>query len=89
MARSNSFTDRLIGSRKNQIHRIKAKDITGRTAYYFVLVDPVKEAAFLADIKAKESIDLSSYGQVLASNYGEAPSEAVRQMLKERYDIDV
>ena len=34
-------------------------------------------------------IDLSTFGTILASDYGEGPSEAMRAELKRRYDIDV
>jgi hypothetical protein len=67
------------------VHKLKAKDSTGRWAYYFVLVEPQKEEAFLKALKSDESIDLEDYGKVIASNYGEEPSQEVKNFLKERY----
>lgn len=84
-----SFVDRLIASRGHLIHKLKAKDTTGRWAYYFVLVMPLREAAFLAAIKGEGIIDLEDYGKVVASCYGEEPSEEVRNLLKARYGFDV
>jgi hypothetical protein len=71
------------------IHKLKAKDTTGRWAYYFVYVERAKEPAFLAAIKGDGTIDLSDYGRIIASCYGEAPDQATRDFLKETYGFDV
>jgi hypothetical protein len=84
-----SFVDKIIAKKGHLIHKLKAKDSTGRWAYYFVLVEPAKEQAFMNALEANESIDLEEFGKVVASNYGEEPSEEVRKMLKERYGFDV
>ncbi|MBX9802496.1 MAG: caspase family protein [Caulobacteraceae bacterium] len=77
--------DRYVAERGHLVHKLKAKDTTGRWAYYFVLVEPEKEAAFLASINGDGIIDIETYGSVVASSYGETPSEEVRAYLKERY----
>ncbi len=84
-----SFVDQIIAKKGHLIHKLKAKDSTGRWAYYFVLVEAPREQAFLTSLKTEESIDLEDYGKVIASNYGEEPSEEVRKMLKEKYGFDV
>jgi hypothetical protein len=84
-----SFVDKIIAKKGHLIHKLKAKDSTGRWAYYFVLVEPAQEKGFLAALESKESIDLEQYGKVVASNYGEEPNEEVRTMLKEKYGFDV
>ena len=84
-----SFVDKIIAKKGHLIHKLKAKDSTGRWAYYFVLVEPPREQAFLAALESNESIDLEDYGKVVASNYGEEPSEDVKKMLKDRYGFDV
>lgn len=84
-----SFADREIGRRGHHIHKLKAKDSTGRWAYYFVLVEPTKDRAFLAAIRGEGMINLDDYGRVIASNYGDEPSLEVKRMLKERYGFDI
>ena len=84
-----SFVDKIIAKKGHLVHKLKAKDSTGRWAYYFVLVEPTKEQAFLDSLKSEETIDLEDYGKVIASNYGEEPSEDIRKMLKDKYDFDV
>lgn len=84
-----SFVDKIIAKKGHLIHKLKAKDSTGRWAYYFVLVEPMHEKAFLAALESNQSIDLEEFGKVVASNYGEEPSEEIRTMLKEKYGFEV
>ena len=84
-----SFVDKIIAKKGHLIHKLKAKDSTGRWAYYFVLVEPMHEKAFLAALESNQSIDLEEFGKVVASNYGEEPSEEIRKMLKDKYGFDI
>jgi hypothetical protein len=84
-----SFVDKLIAKKGHLIHKLKAKDSTGRWAYYFVLVEPPKEQSFLEALESNLSIDLEDFGKVIASNYGEEPTEDVRRMLKDKYGFEV
>ena len=77
--------DRYVAERGHLIHKIKAKDTSGRWAYYFILVEPSQEAAFLSAIEGDGILDLETFGRVIASSYGETPSDEVRAYLKERY----
>jgi DNA-binding transcriptional ArsR family regulator len=81
--------DDYIAKRGGLVHKLKAKDSTGRWAYYFILVWKPTEQAFLNALKSGESIDLEDYGRVLASNYGEGPNEEVRALLKKKYGFEV
>lgn len=78
-----------ISKRGHLIHKLKAKDSTGRWAYYFILVEEDLEKAFLEALESDESIDLEDYGRVVASCYGEGADENTRRMLKEKYGFDV
>jgi len=75
----------LIGGLGHLIHKLKAKDSTGRWAYYFVLVMPKNEASFLKSIDGNGTINLQDYGTVVASCYGEEPTVEVSDFLKEKY----
>lgn len=81
--------DIYIANNGHNIHKLKAKDSTGRWAYYFVLVEPEEEERFMAALESTKSIDLEDYGQVIASNYGEQPSDNIRDFLKKKYNFDV
>ena len=84
-----SFVDQIIAKKGHLVHKLKAKDSTGRWAYYFILVEPPREQAFLDALEAKATIDLEDYGKVLASCYGEEPTEEIRTLLKDKYGFDV
>lgn len=84
-----SFVDQIISKKGHLIHKLKAKDTTGRWAYYFVLVEPPRESAFLKAIEGDGTIDLEDFGKVIASCYGETPSDDVKQYLKDKYGFEV
>ena len=83
-----SFADREIARQGHLVHKLKAKDSTGRWAYYFVLVKPHMEPRFMAAIEGDGTVDLEDHGRVVGSCYGEEPTEELRAMLKERFGFD-
>jgi hypothetical protein len=87
--RNTTYTDRHLSQKGHLIHKLKAKDTTGRWAYYFVLVNQSSEQEFLQALSSNQSIDLDQYGKVVASCYGEKPDEETRKFLKEKYKFDV
>lgn len=84
-----SFVDQIIAKKGHLIHKLKAKDSTGRWAYYFVLVEAPREAAFMKAIEGDGMIDLEDFGKVVASCYGEVPNEETKKLLKDKYGFDV
>lgn len=84
-----SFVDQIIAKKGHLIHKLKAKDTTGRWAYYFVLVEAPREAQFLKAIEGDGTVDLEEFGKVIASCYGEEPSTEVKDFLKEKYGFEV
>ncbi len=83
-----SFVDKIISGKGHLVHKIRAKDKTGKKAYYFVLVEPTKEAGFMRAIASK-NLNLEEYGKIIASCYGNSPSQDVKTMLKQKYDFDI
>jgi Caspase domain len=81
--------DAEVAGKGHLIHKFKAKDTSGEWAYYFVLVEPPMETAFLKAIEGEGSFDIEQYGAVVASCYGEAPTPEIRAYLKERYGFDI
>lgn len=78
-----------IAKRGHLVHKLKAKDRTGRWAYYFVLVETDLEQAFLKALESDKAIDLEDYGRVVASCYGEEPDKNTKKLLRERYGFIV
>lgn len=83
-------SDEYIRHLGHHIHKLTAKDNTGRQAYYFVLVEPARESDFLRAIDSKTGIiDLEDFGRVVASCYGDTPSAEMKEFLKQRYGFIV
>lgn len=70
------------------IERITSKDVTGREVLFYMRLHPVRGKMLNHDIKNKEYLDMSDYGEVLASCFGTEPTEHVRKLLKEKYNYD-
>ncbi len=84
-----SFADREIAAQGHLLQKLKARDSTGKWAYYFVIMQPHKERQFLERIQSDGMFDLKDYGRVIASNYGEEPTPETRQLLKDRFGFEV
>jgi len=84
-----SHLDSEIARSGHLVHKLKAKDTTGRWAFYFVYVPALREQQFLDALHGDGTIDLETYGKVIASCYGEGPSEEVCAFLKEKYGFNV
>lgn len=82
---STSYVDKQIAAKGHEIHKLKARDSTGKWAYYFVLVEPRKERRFLEALESDRVIDLENYGKVIGSCYGKNPSERLKKFLREKY----
>ena len=87
--KSGSFVDKVIAKKGHLVHKLKARDSTGRWAYYFVLVEPAREQAFMKAIQGDGTIDLEDFGKVIASCYGEEPSDEVKEFLRTKYSFEV
>jgi hypothetical protein len=91
-----SWTDFLAKQRQTHsgpigenIHFIRAKDTTGRMACYFVRVYQTRLPLFREALKSPDIISLNDYGEIIASNYGEQPTEQTKRILHEQYGIEL
>jgi hypothetical protein len=78
-----SFADKIRRERANNLFLVRGNDSTGRAAWYFVLVDPAKKAAFHR--AATGQLELNAYGRIVASGYGTDPPADVRERMKTEY----
>lgn len=56
--------------------------------YYYLLVDPLKEKAFLRALDGQDAFALREYGVIVASGFGE-PSDALKQEMREKYNANI
>lgn len=83
-----SFVDRLVKSGSIPIHLIRAKDKSGAEAWYYILSSHEK-VRMVANSEADGSfLNLSDYGQIVASGFGREPTAEAKQMLKDKYNFD-
>ncbi len=69
------------------IYLIRGGDSTGRAAWYYVEVDREKKAQFEHDAKQGQ-IQLTEYGKIIISGYGEEPPQSVRKRMKDEYGFE-
>lgn len=79
----------IVSMSGHLINELKARDSSGKMAYYFVLVEPEYQDKFDKFVSGIENINLSEYGRVIASCYGEEPSQVVKDFLKKEFGIFV
>ena len=79
------YTDKIAKTMANNICYYSGVDKEGQEVWYFILLDQGKKERFSKDYE--ENIDLSHYGKILASGYGNSPSAEVIGMMKEKYDF--
>ena len=80
-----SFAKSIANLRNKNVYLVcGGRDHTQRPAWYFVRVDNVKTKAFLRAIESS-SVELSAFGEIIESGYGEQPSEAMRSHMKVHY----
>lgn len=84
-----SYVDREIARTWNFVQRLSARDSTGRRALYFLYVRPHRKSALMQALESDETIDLTAFGDVIASNYGDAPTAETRKLIKSRFEIDI
>lgn len=85
-----SFAEKVISERGHLIYKLKGSAPSGKKALYFIMLHPSKESEFL--IKTKEgtvSLDLSEFGEVLASCYGHKVPGWLKKELKQKYRFRV
>ena len=79
----------VISSLSGFIFHVRGSDIhNGKSAVYFLLVDSGTSNSFRVSIGGS-SLDLTNYGCILASCFGEKPNEQVKRTLKSLYGLDV
>lgn len=81
-----SFADRVRRERSDNVFLVRGNDSTGRAAWYFLLVDPAKKAAFRK--AARGQLELNAYGRIIASGYGADPPSDVRDRMKTEYGFN-
>jgi hypothetical protein len=81
------FVSRLNAAALSDIFLIRAKDNTGRPAWYYFRTHRGKKRAFEVAIE-KGTVQLTDYGKVLFSGYGANPPADVVERMRVEYGFD-
>ncbi len=84
-----SFVDREIARNWKFVEKVSACDSTGRRACYFIYVPPHRKGALMRALGGNATIDLAEFGDIIASNYGDGPTSETRELVKNRFGIDI
>jgi hypothetical protein len=79
------FVEKSLNQNK-KLYRVKGNDRTGKRAWYLVLVPKLKSVMFEKALKSG-ALKITDYGNVIASGYGEEPSEKIINFYKEKHSI--
>lgn len=80
-----AFAKRTI--RGENVYLVKGRDSTGRAAWYYFLVSPLKKRLFESRSKSN-AMNLNDFGVILRSGYGENPPEDAVQQAREEFGFE-
>ncbi len=67
--------------KEERVHLITHRPVEREPEYFFLLVNPLKENKLTQLLgRDGERINLTEFGEVLASGYGEPPKELIAEM---------
>jgi len=70
---------------KNLLYGLSCAPENHERIYYFLLVEPDKERAFLDAIAGTEPFNIKDYATIIASGEGEPP-EALKEQMRIKYN---
>lgn len=59
----------------------------GEAAYFIIIVEQSKELLFLSALETEESFDLSDFGKVIVSGFGEDAKPSEKAWIAEYYNV--
>lgn len=77
-----SFVEQFLKTSQENIFLVKGKT-DNKNCWHYVLVEPSLKRAFDLKIKAKQFIELSEYGKIIASGWGIEPPKIVKDKIEE------
>jgi hypothetical protein len=76
-----------LASRPDSIYLVRGSDSTGRAAWYYLMVEKLKKRLFEVEAK-KGQIQMTDYGKIIVSGYGEYPPPDVKKRMKDEYGFE-
>lgn len=82
-----SFQQKIAKQQSHRIYLLRGKEDGIRSCYFYLLIDALKVKEFEALPKGWKG-DLTQFGKVLESGFGENPPEDIVKKMKEEYDYE-
>lgn len=77
---SNLCAKKLCCSKGNKrMYLVNGVESCGRTAWYYVELDGLKEAIFTKKCTTDKNLNINEYGKIVASGWGDTPPDDVRK----------
>lgn len=86
MVEAISFADKLKSDRADLVYLVKADEPRGR-AWFYIEVLKAKRELFLDAVK-QDNFDLTQYGKILDSGWGDNPPAEAIKNLEEQYNSE-
>ena len=89
-SRSSSFADNLRAKDKPLVYFLTitfGPSQGGGTAWYVFQPEPAKAKRFLKLFEVNDAFAFADYGEVLHTEWGEEPDEAMKDYLRETYGL--
>ena len=80
-----SFVQKASTSNNHRLYYIKARTEDQEDAWYFVLIEPLKERAF-EKLDYSKPYDVEDYGNVIESGFGKTAPKHIIDEMNEKYD---
>jgi len=72
----------------DDVFHIFGEDSIGRRVHLFISVNAINRPKIERALNANQQVDFAQFGNVVASCFGQYPTNDVRQLMKEKYGID-
>lgn len=79
-----NFAHSLLAENPDHIFLVRGIDTTGDNAWYYVMIDRGKRDAF-RNQNGVDLLNITDYGTILHSGFGDHPPEAIRMRMEEEY----
>lgn len=81
------FMQKIEAARPEQIFLVRGKDMSGKRAWYYILVDKNMREIFRKK-GGVPFLKLSEYGEILYSGFGEHPPLSIVKLMREEYGFN-
>ena len=78
-----SFAQKINFSKKNAIVVLNSKDEAGKDFYHIIKTDIKGYELMQKDFAEKKEREVSEYGEVIVSGWGEPPEELINELKEE------